>query len=186
MRAQVLALFVANLWSRFPKTMATFSDDKFKSSQEVQAFVLCVFMVLSPPMPFALMPFLTGALTNAVAGYKGVIAKLPAFARTRLEYLDSAEGQFQVHAFGTVSEVIVTFMGPLLVVVQGYRAALLSFFYFQYVCRRYRSNPSTVQTVSLFVGKVESVCKHRYVPAPAQRGYETIKGAITWAAGKVN
>ena len=98
MRAQVLALFVANLWSRFPKTMATFSDDKFKSSQEVQAFVLCVFMVLSPPMPFALMPFLAGAFLNVIHGFESQIASMPEFMRSRLVYFTTAEGAFQVSA----------------------------------------------------------------------------------------
>jgi hypothetical protein len=90
-----------------------------------------------------------------------------------------------VHAFGAVSEVIVTFMGPMLVVVQGPRAALLSFFYFQYVCRRYKSNSQTVQTVQIFVQKLDGWCKHRFVPAPLQHVYERAKRAVGWVAGKI-
>ena len=91
----------------------------------------------------------------------------------------------QVHAFGAVSEVIVTFMGPMLVVVQGYRALLLSFFYFQYVSRRYKSNPQTVQTVRLFVEKLDGICKHRFVPSPMQAAYDRIKYFVGLFAGKL-
>jgi len=181
----LLLLFVVNLWTRFPKSFATFSDPAFKSSQEVQAFVLCIFMLLSPPMPFALMPFLTAPFLNVIHGYREVITKLPAFMRTRLEFFTTDEGAFQVSSFGAVSEVIVTFMGPALAVVQGYRALILTFFYFQYVARRYKSNQLTVQVVGLFVGKIDGVLKHRLVPSPLQQGYEQIKSLIGTIANRL-
>jgi len=182
---QILLLFVINLWNRFPKKMATLSDASFKSSMEVQAFVLVIFMLLSPPMPFALMPFLSIAFLNVVHGYAGYIAKLPEFARSRLIFFTTPEGTFQVNAFGVVSEIIVTFMGPMLFVVQGARALVLSFLYFQYVCRRYKTNAQTVQTVRLFVEKVDGIGKHRYVPAPIQTAYGRVKWAIGFAAEKL-
>lgn len=184
--AFILALFVSNLWTRFPKKMETLSNPVFKATQEVQAFVLCIFMLMSPPMPFALMPFLTGALHNAIHGFAPQIAVLPDFLKSRLQYMQTQEGAFQIAAFGAVSEVIVTFMGPLLAVVQGYRAMLLTFFYFQYVCRRYKTNPQTVQTVGLFVEKLEGVCKHRLVPAPVQNVYSRLKYFVGLAASKIN
>ena len=92
----------------------------------------------------------------------------------------------QVHAFGAVSEVIVTFMGPMLVVVQGYRALLLSFFYFQYVSRRYKSNPQTVQTVRLFVDKLDSFGNHRMVPGGFKNLYAKLKQLVALAADKLN
>ena len=91
----------------------------------------------------------------------------------------------QVHAFGAVSEVIVTFMGPMLVVVQGYRALLLSFFYFQYVSRRYKVNAQTVQVVGLFVQKADGIFKHRFVPAPLQAVYTRFKYFVGLAADKL-
>jgi len=184
--AQVLALFCVNLWTRFPKTVATLSDPAFRSTMEVQAFVLCIFMMLSPPMPFALMPFLTGCLLNVVHGFTPQIQQLPEIVRSRLLYFVTPEGSFQVSAFGAVSEVIVTFMGPLLVVVQGTRALLLTFFYFQYLSRRYRSNEQTVQCVRLFEEKADSILKHRLVPPPLQAAYERLKGLIRFASSKLN
>merc|ERR1719378_1473134 len=109
------------------------------------------------------MPFLSGALLNVVHGFGPQIAALPEAIRTRVQYLTPPEGAFQVAAFGAVSEVIVTFMGPMLIVLQGFRAAALTFFYFQYVCRRYNTNPQTVQVVGLFVQKADGICKHRFV-----------------------
>merc|ERR1711904_533148 len=141
--------------------------------------MLCVFMLLSPPMPFALMPFLALAFLNAVHAYADTLTpKLPAFLGSRLTYFKSEEGIFQVHAFGAVSEVIVTFMSPLLIVVQGLRAGLIGFFYFQYVVRRYRSNQATVQTVQMLVEKIDGVLKHRYAPAFLQNVYVRLKRAV--------
>jgi len=180
----ILALFATNLWSRFPKTMATLQDPAFRSTQEVQAFMLCIFMLMSPPMPFALMPFLTGAFLNAVHGFAGPIASLPEFAKSRLVYFTTAEGIFQAHAFGAVSEVIVTVMGPMLIVVQGYRALLLTFFYFQYVARRYKTNQQTSQSVRLLTEKVDGVVNHRLVPAPLRAVYGKAKNLIGFAANR--
>jgi len=183
--AQVLALFLVNL-SKFPKAMSTLSDPAFRNTMEVQAFVLCIFMLLSPPMPFALMPFLTGALLNVVHGFQPQLQQLPEIIRSRVQYLITPEGAFQIAAFGAVSEVIVTFMGPLLVVVQGTRAMLMTFFYFQYLSRRYRTNEQTVQVVRLFEEKADGICKHRLVPAPLQAGYDRVKGLIRFASTKLN
>ena len=89
-----------------------------------------------------------------------------------------------MHAFGAVSEVIVTFMSPMLIVLQGHRAALLSFFYFQYVARRYKSNPQTVQTVGLLVQRLDGFGNHRLVPGPVKVLYGRVKGAVAWVAGR--
>lgn len=113
-----------------------------------------------------------------------ILAKLPAFAKDRLEFLTTAEGSMQVNAFGAVSEVIVTFMGPPLVLIQGYRALMLSFFYFQYVCRRYKTNEQTVHVVGLFVQKADGICKHRFVPAAVHPLYDKVKGLIRMAANR--
>ena len=45
---QIVCLFVSNLYSRFPLKMTTLSDPAFTSSLEVHAFVLLVFMTLTP------------------------------------------------------------------------------------------------------------------------------------------
>ena len=182
---QILTLFVVNLYNKFPLKMATLSDPAFTSTQEVQAFVLNIFMLFSPPLPFALMPFLTGCLLNAVHGFQAPIQSLPDFLKSRLLYFTTPEGVFQLNAFGAVSEVIVTFMGPLLVVVQGYRALLMSFFFFQYVARRYKSNQQTQQTVMIFTQKADGWFKHRLVPMPLQNVYMNAKTYVAWGADKL-
>ena len=135
-------------------------------------------------MPFALMPFLAVCLLNAVHGYADVIDKLPGFLKTRLQFFLTPEGAFQVHAFAAVSEVIVTFMGPPLVVVQGYRALMLSFFYFQYVSRRYKTSQQTQQVIGLLVEKADGMFKHPRVPAGVHGVYEKAKYYIGVAASK--
>jgi len=142
--------------------------------------MLNIFMLLSPPMPFALMPFLSLAFLNVCHTYVSKLATLPLIG-SRVVYFTTPEGTFQVQAFGAVSEVIVTFMTPMLIVVQGYRAALLSFFFFQYVARRYRSNSQTSQTVRLLVERVDGIANHRFVPAVVRTIYGKAKGLI--AAG---
>ena len=180
----ILLLFTVNLWNTFPKQFATLADPKFKACIESQGFFLCIYMLLSPPMPFALMPFLAVAFLNVVHGYAAQIAKLPGFLATRLQFFTTPEGTFQAQAFGAVSEVIVTFMTPALIVVQGARAGILSFFYFQYVARRYNTNPQTKQTVLLLVERLDGFAGHRLVPAPVKRLYDSAKGFVAMVAAR--
>ena len=114
----VLLLFILTLYRAFPLKMATLSDPKFTGAMEQQAFVLTVFMLLSPPMPFALMPFLSLAFLNVCHTYGSKVANLP-FIGPRIVYFTTPEGTFQVLAFGAVSEVMVAFMTPMLIVLQA-------------------------------------------------------------------
>ena len=75
--------------------------------------------------------------------------------------------------------------GPFFCVVQGYRALLLTFFYFQYVARRYRVSQMTVQTVTLLVQKVDGIAAHRLVPAPLHAVYSKAKWAVGKAAERI-
>jgi hypothetical protein len=129
-------------------------------------------------MPFALMPFLSVAFVNVCHTYAPTAARLPAFISTRVQYFTTPEGTFQVHAFGAVSEVMVTFMSPLLVVVQGYRAALLGFLFLQYVARRYKANPQTSLIVGLLVERLDGIAQHRFVPSPVHALYRRAKSAV--------
>jgi len=185
----LLILFVLHLVTAFPLKLATLTDAKFKAAQESQAFMLLLFMLLSPPMPFALMPFLSVALLHASPAIKEVAVKLPGPLKSiigdRITYLCTAEGRFHVQSFGAVSEVIVAVMAPLLCVVQGMQAAILGFFFFQYVVRRYRNNELTVKAVDLFVERVDSLGKHRFVPMPVQTLYGKVKSVVGYAATKL-
>jgi hypothetical protein len=66
-----------------------------------------------------------------------------------------------------------------------YRAALLGFFYFQYVVRRYRSNALTVQATSLLVERTDSFFHHRYVPTPLRTLYSRLKTGVGFVAEKL-
>ena len=59
-----------------------------------------------------------------------------------------------VMAFAAVSEVIVSAMSPLVVIAQDFRAAILVFFYFQYVARKHASNFWTKQAVTALNDKL--------------------------------
>jgi len=178
----ILLLFLLNLYNAFPLKFATLSDPAFKARQESQAFMLGVFMLLTPPLPFALMPFLAIAFLNVCYAYKDLGARLPGPLGTmvgpRMAFFTTEEGAFQVRSFGAVSEVVVAVMSPLLCVVQGARAAILGFFYFQYVVRRYRSNQFTQLAVGHFDERVGSLLSHRFVPAPLKMVYARFKGLI--------
>jgi hypothetical protein len=180
----ILLLFVVTLYKAFPLKMATLTDPKFKGAMESQAFFLNIYMLLSPPMPFALMPFLSVAFVNVCHAYAGKLAGLPLIG-SRVVYFTTAEGTFQAQAFGAVSEVIVTFMTPMLIVVQGYRAGLLAFFFFQYVARRYKSNPQTKQTVGLLVERVDGIAAHRFVPGGVRTIYGKVKGLVAAGAERL-
>ena len=91
----ILMLFAINLWNAFPKKLATLSDPKFKATQEAQAFMLCIFMALSPPMPFALAPFLAVAFLNVCATAKGRLPGALSFVATKLDYFTTSEGSMQ-------------------------------------------------------------------------------------------
>ena len=136
--ANILGLFLVNLWGAFPKKLATLSDPAFHARQEVQAFMVCVLMLLSPPLPFGIMPFICVALLNVLPAVQGVASGVPLLG-PKLVWLNSDEGKMSVHSFGSVCEVMVSFMSPLLIAVQGVRMAVLSFVYFQYVVRRKRT-----------------------------------------------
>eukprot|EP00325_Prymnesiales_sp_UTEX-LB-985_P023884 CAMPEP_0174720684 /NCGR_PEP_ID=MMETSP1094-20130205/34191_1 /TAXON_ID=156173 /ORGANISM="Chrysochromulina brevifilum, Strain UTEX LB 985" /LENGTH=361 /DNA_ID=CAMNT_0015921209 /DNA_START=84 /DNA_END=1169 /DNA_ORIENTATION=+ len=178
----ILLIFALNLYNDFQLKFSTLSDPAFKARQESQAFMLCIFMLLTPPMPFALMPFLAIALLNVCYAYKDVAARLPgplgSMLGPRMAFFTTEEGAFQVRSFGAVSEVVVAVMSPLLIVVQGARAAILGFFYFQYVVRRYRTNQFTQLAVSHFDERVGSMLSHRFAPAPLKMIFVRFKALI--------
>ena len=91
-----------------------------------------------------------------------------------------------MQAFGAVSELIVAVMSPLLVVLQGHRAAVLGFFFFQYVVRRYRVNALTVQAVGLLTSRVDGALNHKWCPRALGLAFGKLKAAVKWAAGKIN
>ena len=93
----------------------------------------------------------------------------------KAQYLLTDEGGQMVGAFAAVSEVIVCMMSPLVMVVQGARAAVLVFFYFQYVARRHAESYWTQQAVKALTDKADGeraprCVRSRLSPAPCNFG----------------
>ena len=61
----------------------------------------------------------------------------------------------------------------------------MSFFFFQYVSRRYKSNQQTQQTVMIFTQKADGWFKHKYVPQPLQNVYAKVKAIVAFGADKL-
>jgi len=165
--------------------MASVKDPAFLRSQEVQALLLCLMMLVSPPMPFALMPFGATALVNVCNCYRPIIEKLPNMVSSRAQFLTTEEGANMAQAFGAVSEVIVAVACPLVVAANGLRSAVLAFFYFQYVARRYNSSFWTKQAVTALTEKLNGIFHHRYCPAPVGMLFDRLKGVVAMLADKV-
>ncbi|KOO52742.1 phosphopantothenoylcysteine decarboxylase [Chrysochromulina tobinii] len=178
----LLLLSMLHLVSAFELKFSTLVEPKFKAAQESQGLMLLFMLLILPPVPFALMPFLALALLHSVHAVKEPAQKLPGplstFVGSRVAQLCTPEGQFQIASFGAVSEVILAVMTPVLCLVQGFRAALLGFFFFQYVVRRSRSNEMTMKALELLTERSDSVFRHRYVPAPLQIVYSNAKKFI--------
>ena len=178
----LLLLSLLHLVSSFELKLSTLVEPKFKAAQESQGLMLLFMLLILPPVPFALMPFLALALLHSVHAVKEPAQKLPGplstFVGSRVAQLCTPEGQFQIASFGAVSEVILAVMTPVLCLVQGFRAALLGFFFFQYVVRRSRSNEMTMKALDLLNERADGIFRHRYVPAPLQNVYSNAKKFI--------
>ncbi|KAL1525288.1 hypothetical protein AB1Y20_020150 [Prymnesium parvum] len=184
-----MALLVNSLRTAWPMSMATLRNPAFHQSEEMQALMLCLMIIVSPPLPFAIMPFASTALHNVCHCYMPQLKMLPGFIGRavvpRAQYLIGEEGGQMVAAFSAVSEVIVCAMSVLVVMAQGLRAAVLAFFYFRYVARRHASNFWTKQTVSALHDKLSGIFHHRWCPAPVGMVFDRLKGLVALAASKV-
>ena len=147
--------------------------------------MLPLFLLLvSPPVPFALMPFLSLSLANlGVACPPRLRAAMPTPIRDRLAYLSSSEGVMQVHAFGAVSELIVASMLPVLsLITRQSRLIALTLFWLQYVVRRTRTNQLSRQALDVIVAKADSLLSHRLVPSMARSAFDAFKTTLSRAA----
>merc|ERR1712118_467231 len=111
--AATMVLYARALLARFPMKFATLKDPAFSKSPESQYLFLCLMMLVSPPLPFALMPFAAYSTHALATAHQSMVAKLPAFARTRLTWLASEEGDQMTMAFVAISEVMVGVTAPL-------------------------------------------------------------------------
>jgi len=183
--AFAMALFAVNLKAQWPIAMATLKNAAFYRSEEMQSMLLCLMMIVSPPLPFAIMPFAAVAVQNVCRAYAPLIQKLPGFVSQRAAFLLTEEGGQMVHAFAAVSEVVVCFMSPLVILAQGFRVAVVLFFYLQHIARRYESNFWTKQAVSQLTLKLDGFFSHRWCPAPVGMIYTRVKGVVGLAINKI-
>ena len=105
---------VRTLYLGWPRTMATLKDARFHKTHEAQSFWISLMMIISQPLPFALIPLVCySAHTLAASLSTTVIPKLPAFAGERMRWLISSEGTQTMLAFAAISEVMVVMMAPV-------------------------------------------------------------------------
>ena len=75
-------------------------------------------LLVSPPLPFAIVPFGAYAVHSVASNYgSAVVPKLPGFIKgvlePRLAFLLTEEGANMVHAFAAISELMVLLAAPL-------------------------------------------------------------------------
>jgi len=180
-----MAVIAISLYGTWPLKWDTLKNPHFNKSQEMQALFLCLMMVVSPPLPFAIMPFAAISLHNVCQQYAALVRSLPNFIATRVQFLQTEEGGQMVKAFCAVSEVVVCFMGPVAIAANGLRVAVLVFFYFQYVSRRFQSHYWTKQAVTLLTQKFDGWFHHRYCPVSIRMVFDRFKGVVAFVASKV-
>jgi len=184
-----LALYASSLFSRHPLAFATLRDPAVTGSHEAQLCWICVMMLVSPPLPFTIVPFGTYAVHSVASNYGSAVQKMPAFVQgvvqPRLAYLLTEEGANMVQAFAAISELMVLLVAPLQLAVHGFRVAVLSGFYFQYVSRRYVISFWTKQAVVVIAGKAHGLFHHRYCPAPLGALHDKAVGLIGSLAVRV-
>jgi len=184
-----MLLLLNSLAAKWPKAFATLKDPAFLQSDEVRTIMLCLMMLVSPPLPFALMPYAATALHTVCLCYGGVFQKLPGpIGRAvvpRAQYLTSDQGTQMVQAFGAVTQVIVCLMSPMIVLAQGLRAGVLVFFYFQYVARRHSHDYFTQQAVTTLTENMNGIFHHKWCPSPIGMLFDRLKGLVALAATKV-
>lgn len=183
-----MALLLNSLFSTWSLSMDTIKNPAFHQSQEMQALMLCMMIIISPPLPFAIMPFAATALHNVCRCYMAQLQMLPGFIGRailpRAQFLVSDEGSQMVAAFSAVSEVIVSCVSVLVIIAQGMRGAVLAFFYFRYVARRHATQYWTQQAVRALSDKLAGVFHHRWSPKPVGMLFDRIKSLVAMAAEK--
>ena len=60
----------------------------------------------------------------------------------------------------------------------GVRAALVSFVYLQYVCKKYQTSYWTMTAVTMLYEKVKGVFHHRWCPKPLGALFDRIAGLV--------
>ena len=63
-------------------------------------------------------------------------------------------------------------------VLHGVRAALVSFVYLQYVCKKYQTSYWTMTAVTMLYEKVKGVFHHRWCPKPLGALFDRIAGLV--------
>jgi len=184
-----LLLYASSLFARHPLKFATLRDPAVTGSHEAQLCWLCLIMLVSPPLPFAIVPFGAYALHSVATNYGHVVQKMPGmlrgFVQPRLTFILSEEGGNMVQAFAAISELMVLLAAPLQVAIHGGRVVVLSGFYFQYLARRYVASFWTQHAVKILSEKAAGIFHHRYCPAPVGMLFDRLLALIGSLAARV-
>ena len=136
-----LAAYATSLWRTWPKTMSTIRDARFLQSREVQSIPLMFALLLSPPMPMALVSFGVYALHRAIRLLADTaVPRLPGFLRERAVWLLTEEGTHTALAFAAISDLMLALTAPLTLLTHGLRAGLLCMMCIQDVFKSYHTS----------------------------------------------
>lgn len=185
-----LVLYLSTLLARHPLKFATLRDPAVTGSHEAQLSFICFMLLVSPPLPFAIVPFGAYAVHSVASNYgSAVVPKLPGFIKgvlePRLAFLLTEEGANMVQAFAAISELMVLLAAPLQLAVHGFRVVVLTGFYFQYVSRRYAASFWTKQAVVVISAKTHGFFHHAYCPSPIGMLYDKLVVLIGSLAARV-
>jgi len=184
-----LVLYASSLFVRYPLKLSTLRDPAVTGSHEAQLSLICLMMLVSPPLPFAIVPFAAYAVHSVASSYGGAVQKMPEMLQgvlqPRLSWLLTEEGANMVQAFAAISELMVLLMTPLQLLMHGVRALVLGGFYFQYVSRRYAASFWTQQAVTIISSKVGGLFHHRLCPTAVGALYDKLVALIGSLAARV-
>jgi|EP00908_Phaeocystis_cordata_P026935 tetratricopeptide (TPR) repeat protein len=91
-----LVLYASSIFARHPLKLSSLRDPAVTGSHEAQLSLICLMMLVSPPLPFAVVPFAAYAVHSVATSYGSAVSKLPAMLQgalqPRLTWLLTEEG----------------------------------------------------------------------------------------------
>lgn len=181
----ILSTTLLGLWSSWPKTMATLKDPRFHASPELSLVILCVLLQMSSPIPFVVVPHACYGAHNTLRVFSAtLLPRLPAFLRSRADWLLSDEGTQMTLALGSMSEVMVGLMTPLTIARTGMRSIASSYLFIQYLFKRYKTSRWTQLAINQLTEKLDGVMQHRFVPGIVGGLYGKLKGLVAGMAAR--
>eukprot|EP00307_Rebecca_sp_RCC1486_P011985 CAMPEP_0119410982 /NCGR_PEP_ID=MMETSP1335-20130426/3849_1 /TAXON_ID=259385 /ORGANISM="Chrysoculter rhomboideus, Strain RCC1486" /LENGTH=359 /DNA_ID=CAMNT_0007435589 /DNA_START=1 /DNA_END=1080 /DNA_ORIENTATION=+ len=146
----------------FKKAKELLNDDNW------HYVALCMMFILWKPVPFAIVPMAAYAVGTILPTVdRSMVDRLPSsmqgFARPKLEFMLSHEGQQAICAFASTAEVMIV---PMLFIglLQGLRNVVILIMYCHFLSWRYNANAWTKQAVWALSENLGNLAHHRYAP----------------------